>query len=271
MRPPQVGRRGFGMRRASQKAHMTGQSAVDGSYPRRVPSCLTVLGSGDVIDYRLLGPLEVAVDGQVVDVGGLKQRALLTILLLHVNQPVHRDALIDRLWGERPPSGAEHAVDVYISRLRKALEKAAGTQEVLTRPGGYLLQTAPEQLDVARFERLAEDGRRSLAAGDASCAAQQFGAALALCRGETLADFQHEPFAQAEIARLDGLRAAVVEDRIEADLALGNHARVAGELERRSSSRQAARSSAAVWRAMTWRLWTTATRRRSNRFLRVPR
>ena len=168
------------MRGASQKAHTTGQSAIAGSYPRRVPPCLTVLGSGDVIDYRLLGPLEVAVDGQVVDVGGLKQRALLTILLLQVNQPVHRDALIDRLWGERPPSGAEHAVDVYISRLRKALEKAAGTHEILTRPGGYLLQTAPEQLDVARFERLAEDGRRSLAAGDASCAAQQFGAALAL-------------------------------------------------------------------------------------------
>ena len=79
-----------------------------------------------MIDYRLLGPLEVAVNGHAVDVGGLKQRALLAILLLHANQPVHRDVLIDQLWAEHPPAGAEHAVEVYIWRLRKALESASG-------------------------------------------------------------------------------------------------------------------------------------------------
>ena len=187
-------------------------------------ACLTVLGSGEVIDYRLLGPLEVAVNGHAVDVGGLKQRALLAILLLHANQPVYRDVLIDQLWAEHPPAGAEHAVEVYIWRLRKALESASGSQCVLTRPGAYLLQAAEEQVDVARFERLAEAGRRALAAEDPGRAAADLGEALALWRGQLLADFRSEPFAQAEIARLEELRAGVVEDRIEADLALGRHA-----------------------------------------------
>jgi YVTN family beta-propeller protein len=184
-----------------------------------------------VIDYRLLGPLEVAVNGHAVDVGGLKQRALLAILLLHANQPVDRDVLIDQLWAEHPPAGAEHAVEVYIWRLRKALESAAGSQGVLTRPGAYLLKAAEEQVDVARFERLAEAGRRALAAEDPGRAAADLGAALALCRGPLLADFRSEPFAQTEIARLEELRAGVVEDRIEADLALGRHASVVSELE----------------------------------------
>jgi YVTN family beta-propeller protein len=184
-----------------------------------------------VIDYRLLGPLEVAVNGHAVDVGGLKQRALLAILLLHANQPVNRDVLIDQLWAEHPPARAEHAVEVYIWRLRKALEPAAGRQGVLTRPGAYLLQAAAEQVDVARFEHLAEAGRRALAAEDPGRAAADLGEALALCRGPLLADFRSEPFAQAEIARLEELRAGVVEDRIEADLALGRHASVVSELE----------------------------------------
>ena len=184
-----------------------------------------------MIDYRLLGPLEVAVNGHAVDVGGLKQQALLAILLLHANQPVHRDVLIDQLWAEHPPAGAEHAVEVYIWRLRKALESASGSQGVLTRPGAYLLQAAAEQVDVARFERLAEAGRRALAAEDPGRAAADLGEALALWRGPLLADFRSEPFAQAEIARVEELRAGVVEDRIEADLALGRHAAVVSELE----------------------------------------
>jgi DNA-binding SARP family transcriptional activator/ABC-type transport system substrate-binding protein len=190
-----------------------------------------VLGSWEVIDYRLLGPLEVAVNGHAVDIGGLKQRALLAILLLHANQPVQRDVLIDQLWAGHPPAGAEHAVEVYIWRLRKALESAAGGQCVLTRPGAYLLQAAEEQVDVARFERRAEAGRRALAAEDPGRAAADLGEALALWRGPLLADFRSEPFAQAEIARLEELRAGVVEDRIEADLALGRHASVVSELE----------------------------------------
>jgi YVTN family beta-propeller protein len=171
------------------------------------------------------------VDGTAVDLGGLKQRALLTILLLHANQPVQRDVLIDRLWGEHPPVGAEHAVNVYIWRLRKALQAASGTGGVVTRQGAYLLQAAEEQVDVALFERLADQGRRALAAQAPGRASAVLGEALALWRGAPLADFRFEPFAQAETARLEELRASVVEDRIEADLALGRHAYVVGELE----------------------------------------
>jgi YVTN family beta-propeller protein len=184
-----------------------------------------------VISYRLLGPLEVTVDSTAVDLGGLKQRALLAILLLHANQPVHRDVLVDQLWGEHPPAGAEHAVNVYIWRLRKALQAASGTQGVLTRQGAYLLQAAEEQVDAALFERLAEDGRRALAAEAPGRASAVLGEALALWRGAPLADFRYEPFAQAEIARLEKLRAGAVEVRIEADLALGRHAYAVSELE----------------------------------------
>jgi DNA-binding SARP family transcriptional activator len=184
-----------------------------------------------MIGYRLLGQLEVTVDGTAADLGGRKQRALLAILLLNVNQLVHRDLLVDQLWGEHPPAGAEHAVNVYIWRLRKALQAASGTPGVVTRQGAYLLQAAEEQVDVAVFERLAEDGRRALAAEAAGRASAVLGEALALWRGAPLADFRFEPFARAEIARLEELRAGVVEDRIEADLALGRHAHVVSELE----------------------------------------
>jgi ABC-type transport system substrate-binding protein/DNA-binding SARP family transcriptional activator/streptogramin lyase len=184
-----------------------------------------------VIGYRLLGPLEVTVDGISVDLGGLKQRALLAILLLNVNRPVHRDVLVDRLWGEHPPAGAEHAVNVYIWRLRKTLQAVSGTQAVVTRQGAYLLQASEEQVDVALFERLAGEGRRAVAAKDPGRASVVLGEALAFWRGAPLADFRFEPFAQAEIARLEELRAGVVEDRIEADLAQGRHADVVSELE----------------------------------------
>jgi len=184
-----------------------------------------------VIDYRLLGPLEVACDGRALDLGGRKQRILLASLLLHANQPVHRDVLIEQIWGEHPPASPDHAVDVYIWRLRKRLDPVADGPCVLTQPGGYLLQATQEQVDATRFERLAEDARCLLAAGAADRAAQGFREALALWRGAALADFRNEPFAQAEIARLAQLRAEVVEDRIDADLALGRHTALISELE----------------------------------------
>jgi YVTN family beta-propeller protein len=184
-----------------------------------------------VIDYRLLGPLEVACDGRALDLGGRKQRILLAILLLHANQPVHRDVLIDHIWGEHPPAGPDHAVDVYIWRLRKTLDPVAGNPCVLTQPGGYLLKVTQEQVDVARFERLAEDARRLLAVAAAGRAAAGFREALALWRGAPLADFRNEAFAQAEIARLEQRRTEVEEDRIDADLALGHHSALIGELE----------------------------------------
>lgn len=111
-----------------------------------------------MIGYRLLGPLEVTVDGVPAELGGRRQRALLAILLLHANQPVHRDVLVDQLWGELAPAAAGHALNVYIWRLRKTLHTAAGTPAVLTRRGAYLLQATEEQIDVAAFGRLAREG-----------------------------------------------------------------------------------------------------------------
>jgi DNA-binding SARP family transcriptional activator len=102
-----------------------------------------------VIDYRLLGPIEAGVDGRTLDIGGRKQRALLAVLLLSANEPVSRDCLAERLWGERPPAGAQHTLEVYVSRLRKVLEPAAGCEVVLTRPGAYLLSMAPPVLRAA--------------------------------------------------------------------------------------------------------------------------
>jgi ABC-type transport system substrate-binding protein/DNA-binding SARP family transcriptional activator/streptogramin lyase len=188
-------------------------------------------GATAVIDYRLLGPIEAGVNGDALDIGGQKQRALLAILVLSANRPVSRDVLVDRLWGERPPVGAQHTLEVYVSRLRKALEPVAGGPVVLTRPGAYLLRAPSDHIDVCRFERLAREGRGALAAGAPGQAAADLRGALALWRGAPLADVGDEPFAQAEIGRLEELRAGVIEDRIEADLALGHHAHVVGELE----------------------------------------
>jgi ABC-type transport system substrate-binding protein/DNA-binding SARP family transcriptional activator len=184
-----------------------------------------------VIDYRLLGPIEAGVNGRVLDIGGQKQRTLLAVLVLSADQPVSRDVLVDRLWGERPPAGAQHTLEVYISRLRKTLEPAAGGPVVLARPSAYVLQAAGEHIDLRRFERLAGEGRRALAGGAPGRAAAVLREALALWRGAPLADVGDEPFAQAEIARLEELRAGVLEDRIEADLALSRHADVVSELE----------------------------------------
>jgi YVTN family beta-propeller protein len=189
------------------------------------------VGSAAVIDYRLLGPIEAGINGHALDIGGQKQRALLTVLLLSANEPVSREVLIDRLWGECPPAGAHHTLEVYISRLRKTLKPAADGAVVLTRSGAYLLRAPSERIDVGRFERLAGEGRRALEAGASGQAAAHLRDALALWRGAALAEVSDEPFAQAEIARLNELRAGVIEDRIEADLALGRHGDVVCELE----------------------------------------
>jgi ABC-type transport system substrate-binding protein/DNA-binding SARP family transcriptional activator/sugar lactone lactonase YvrE len=188
-------------------------------------------GAAAVIDYRLLGPIEADVDGRLLDIGGQKQRTLLAVLLLSANQPVSRDVLVDRLWGRCPPAGAQHTLEVHISRLRKTLEPAAGDSVVLTRPGAYLLRAPSEQIDIRCFERLSGEGRRVLADGAPGRAAAVLREALALWRGAPLADVGDEPFAQVEIARLEELRAGVLEDRIEADLALGRYGDVVGELE----------------------------------------
>jgi DNA-binding SARP family transcriptional activator len=179
------------------------------------------------LEYRILGPLEVAANGRAVPLGGTKQRALLAVLLLHRSAVVPTDRLVEDLWGDDPPAAAGKTVQVHVSRLRKALGNAA----LETRAGGYALNVETETVDLFRFEDLTQDGRRLLAAGEPAAARAAFGEALALWRGPPLADFAYEPFAQTEISRLEELRVAALEDRLDADLALGETASLVPELE----------------------------------------
>jgi DNA-binding SARP family transcriptional activator len=184
-----------------------------------------------MIGYRILGPLEVSADERVIEIVGPKQRALLAILLLRANEPVSRDALVHDLWGGQPPAGAQGSLDVTVWRLRRALGAAANGPVVITRPGAYCLQVSDEQLDARRFERLVEEGRSALAGNSPGPAAASLRAAMQLWRGNVLGDLGGESFAQVEAARLEELRLGAVEDRVEADLALGRHVAVVSELE----------------------------------------
>jgi DNA-binding SARP family transcriptional activator/streptogramin lyase len=184
------------------------------------------------LDFRLLGPLEVFDGTRAVVIGSGKRRSLLAVLLLHRNEVVSADRLIDELWGARPPPTAAKGLQVYVSQLRKELQNGADRDGVLvTRANGYLLVLGPGDVDVHRFERAVDAGERALAAGELDRAAERLREGLALWRGPPLADFAYEPFAQQEIARLEELRLVALEQRIDADLALGRHAQVIGELE----------------------------------------
>ena len=187
------------------------------------------------IEFKLLGPLEVLAERGPVSLGPPQQRALLALLLLNASEVVSRDRIIDELWGEQPPATATKLVQVYVSRLRKALEpdraRGASGRILVTRPPGYLMAVEPEQLDLGRFERLRREAREALAASNPAGAAQKLGAALALWRGPPLGDLAYERFAQKEIARLEELHLAALEERLDADLALGRHADLIGELE----------------------------------------
>jgi len=182
---------------------------------------------GRQIEFRILGPLEAWHEGGEVSLGGPKPRALLAVLLLHPNEVVPADRLIDELWGEDSFEGAAAALRVNVSRLRKALPH----HTVTTRSPGYIIRVEPDELDLHRFERLVDEGRSLLARGLPADASQRLRAALSLWRGPALADFAYESFAQAAIARLEEIRQAAVELRIDADLALGRHDELGGELE----------------------------------------
>ena len=186
------------------------------------------------MDFRILGPLTVLDEGREVRLGGSKQRALLAILLLHGNETLSTERIIDELWGDEPPSTASKTVQVHVSRLRKTLSEATGNgagEIVVTRDHGYEVRLDPEQLDAHRFERMVADGRAELAAGRPDRAAEILEQALALWHGEPLADLAHESFAGREIARLEDLRVAALEELVEAKLALGRHDEVIGRLE----------------------------------------
>src|SRR5215203_5267144 len=191
---------------------------------RALPEDHVALPSVELADYRteyrILGPLEIVHRGAAVPTGGQRKRALLARLLLEANRTVSVDALVDALWGERVPSTAVKMVHIYVSQLRKVLPRGA----LQTRPPGYRIEVAPEAV-----ERLRKEGREALADGDADTAAERLTAACALWRGPALGEFS-EPFAAAAAAHLDELRLLAVEDRIDAELALGRHRDVAGEL-----------------------------------------
>jgi DNA-binding SARP family transcriptional activator len=175
------------------------------------------------VDYRILGPLEVVDAGRSLPLGGPKQRSLLALLLLHANEVVSTDDLIDRLWGAQPPPTVAKVLQVQVWRLRKAL----GRDRLSTRPPGYVLLVESEELDLARFERLLGEALGA----EPGTAAEKLREALALWRGAPLGDLTYESFVSAEVARLEELREVALEERIEADLALGRHAQLVPELE----------------------------------------
>ena len=183
------------------------------------------------MEFGVLGPLEVREGGQVIPLGGAKQRALLAVLLLHANEVVSRVRLIDGLWGEKPPATAAHTVETYVSRLRRVLHDVGSHDTLITRPPGYMLRIDPEELDLNRFENLMREGRRTLAEGNPQAAAERLRRALALFRGPPLDDVAFFPFAQAELGRLVEMRLAGLEDRIDADLAAFKSGELVGELE----------------------------------------
>ena len=194
------------------------------------------------MDYRILGSFEVRMEGRLVGLGGEKPRALLAILLLHRNEVVSADRLIDDLWGESPPETALRTLRAYVSRLRKALgangaspdesDRASGADGgvLVTQGHGYVLRVAPGELDVERFGEMADRGREALAARRPREAAAMLSEALGIWRGPPLTDFAYEPFAQSSIAQLEELHLAAIEDRVEADLALGRARNLVGEL-----------------------------------------
>jgi len=176
------------------------------------------------VEFRILGPLEVREQGRSLPLGGAKQRALLAILLLHPNEVVSTDRLIDGLWGERPPSTATKTLQVYVSQLRKKL----GKELLVSHPPGYLLRVDEGARDLDRFEALVSEAK---GAAEPYAAAAKLREALALWRGSPLADFAYYAFAVSEVERLSELRLAALEERLELELALGLHADLIGELE----------------------------------------
>ena len=173
------------------------------------------------MEFRILGSLEVEHEGDLLKLGSAKQRAVLALLLLHANDVVPRERLIDELWGGEPPETARTALQVYVSQLRKAL----GRDVIVTKAPGYLIRVGPEELDLDRFDSLVDEARGEDAAG----AAKLLRDALQLWRGPALEDL--DPIARSERTRLEEQRLSALEQRIEAELTLGRHSELVPELE----------------------------------------
>jgi DNA-binding SARP family transcriptional activator/tetratricopeptide (TPR) repeat protein len=177
---------------------------------------------------RILGPFQLEEGGRRILIGGVRQRAVLVSLVLHANEVVPSEQLLMDLWGEDSPRSAANSLQAAISRLRRTLP--AG--RLITRAPGYALRIFPEELDVSQFEQLVSEGREALAAGAADQAARTLRQALSLWQGPALADFRYEPFAQTDIVRLEELHLTCLEERIDADLALGSAGVLVAELRR---------------------------------------
>ena len=186
------------------------------------------------MDFRILGPLEVFEDGRPLLVTSARQRALLALLIVNANRVLTPDRIIDELWGEASPDSGVKAVVFHVGRLRQVLEPERAKGEpgsvLVTESAGYLLAADPESIDAARFEQLATEGR-GLLAQDPEAASIKLQDALSQWRGDALVDFTYESLAQPEIRRLHELRLRTTEDRLDADLQLGRHDAVIGELE----------------------------------------
>jgi YVTN family beta-propeller protein len=178
------------------------------------------------MDFRILGPLEVTDQGRVVPIKGRKLQALLTLLLLNAGEVVSRERLIDELWGDEPPPSATKSLQVHVSRLRRELGEA-----VVTRGGGYLIELEPGALDLDRFRKLVDEGRHALETGEPGRAEERLREALQLWRGPPFAQLRDDAFARFEGERLADLRLDAMEERIEAELALGRESEAIGELE----------------------------------------
>ena len=177
------------------------------------------------MEFRILGPLEVVERGRAFSLGSARQRALLALLLTRANEVVSTDRLIDELWGVQAPSTAGNTLQYHISRLRKTL---APSEAIVTQEPGYLIRIGLDELDLFRFERLVEEAQQA----SPDVAARLLRDALGLWRGPALADVADEAFAQAEILRLEELRLCALEQRVDADLALGRRRELVAELER---------------------------------------
>jgi DNA-binding SARP family transcriptional activator/ABC-type transport system substrate-binding protein len=185
------------------------------------------------MEFRILGPLEVRSGGHSLPLGGPKQRAVLALLLLGANRVVSRERLIAELWPDALGRDAEHALTLQISRLRKVLSATGeGEPRVITRSPGYVLRVEHDELDLDRYERLVAEGRAALAAGNTETAVARLREAESLWRGRPLADLEFEPFARLDVDRLEEQYLTGVEERIEAELAIGRHRSLVPELER---------------------------------------
>ncbi|MFC2177120.1 BTAD domain-containing putative transcriptional regulator [Actinomycetota bacterium] len=180
------------------------------------------------LEFRLLGPIDLISDGRSILPGGSRQRDLLALLLLDANRTVSTDRLIDRLWDGMPPSTALSALQVYVAKLRKLLDN---NSRIVTGNGGYRLEVAGSAIDAVRFEQLARQGHDALRSGSIRTAAVTLRRALGEWRGDVLADVRHLDGAEVEVTRLEELRGQALGDRIDADLAAGNHSELIAELE----------------------------------------